>query len=845
MKQKLRCYTAVAAILASAAPLARADAQALDRIDLPAQSLAESIRAIARHGSINVLVDPNLVRGQWAPPLKAHASAAEALNQILYGTGLTPCFVDDRTIAIVAATVGSPASACEALETHAAPRVMGVSHLVDDRPRIRLAQLDTDAAPPVQNKGQQTQTLEEVVVTALNFRYEEATTALKLPLSVKDTPQSIKAVTEDVIEFSGIRKFEDVYKIDASGGTSHALDDFARNYYRGFRQESDNAIKVDGFRLTGAMNLDLAPFERFEIVKGATSTLYGQNSIAGTLNAISKMPRSSFGGEFRAELGSFDHYRADVDVYGPVTDDGSLAYRVIGAYTDDQSFLDLANRNVALFAPTLRYEFSPDTTVTARIIYQENDSRHHFGYGLQITDAGLRIPDVPRSTYGGMKWNSVKRDALFALTSIDHRFANGWKLRGSVQYNSVDGTLTEFIPAGLDPDGTALIDAAYARNDEDDVYSGEVTLFGDVEMFGRNHTLFLGMDYSSQKFAHVSATDYLFYGFNIFDPNPELIPPRHSLTDYPEFFNQRQRNEEAGVTAQAVLRPSDALTVILGARYTRNDTDLRTRVGEMALLNDLAVVPFGAAETIDSDEVTVQAGVTYAVTDDINVYASYGETFEPQFGFVAGGGQIDPERGTAYEIGLKGDFAERLSYSLALFDMERTNIAQDDFTNPGFVVALGTQRSRGVELDFQGEIVSGWDVYGSFAVLDAEFSEGQFKGMQPVNAPRFGASLFTSYEFQEGALRGLGIGGGVVHKHGRKTFDDDRFGIFGSTPEFDFGDFTEVDLRVFYTVDRWRLQVSGTNVTNEKYYSPTFNTFAYAIQVNPAPAVVASISYAF
>jgi iron complex outermembrane recepter protein len=160
-------------------------------------------------------------------------------------------------------------------------------------------------------------------------------------------------------------------------------------------------------------------------------------------------------------------------------------------------------------------------------------------------------------------------------------------------------------------------------------------------------------------------------------------------------------------------------------------------------------------------------------------------------------------------------------------------------------VPLGTQRSQGVEIEFQGEIVRGWDVFGSFAWLDAEFTAGQFEGLQPVNAPRFGASLFTSYEFQNGLLRGLGIGGGVVHKRGRETFDEDGFGIFGATQVFDFGDFTELDMRVFYDLDRWRLQLSGTNLTDEKYYSPTFNNFLYALHVNPARAVTASVAYKF
>ena len=185
--------------------------------------------------------------------------------------------------------------------------------------------------------------LEEVVVSAIRFKSTEPITALKLPVSVKDTPQSVMAVTGDVIDFASIKTFQDVYKVDASGGTSHSLDSFPRNFYRGFLQQGNNAIRIDGFRMPADLQLDLEPYERFEIVKGATSTLYGQNPIAGTLNAISKEPTASLGAEVGLELGSYDHYRATGDVHGPLTQSGNLQYRLVGAWMDEDSFLDLAN----------------------------------------------------------------------------------------------------------------------------------------------------------------------------------------------------------------------------------------------------------------------------------------------------------------------------------------------------------------------------------------------------------------------------------------------------------------------------------------------------------------------
>src|ERR1700752_3047542 len=61
------------------------------------------------------------------------------------------------------------------------------------------------------------ETLQEVVVTGVRFKSTEPVSALKIPIAVKDTPQTVMAVTGDVIDFASIKTFQDVYKVDASG----------------------------------------------------------------------------------------------------------------------------------------------------------------------------------------------------------------------------------------------------------------------------------------------------------------------------------------------------------------------------------------------------------------------------------------------------------------------------------------------------------------------------------------------------------------------------------------------------------------------------------------------------
>jgi iron complex outermembrane receptor protein len=701
--------------------------------------------------------------------------------------------------------------------------------------------------------------IEEIVVRGVNFNYLESQSS-KMNTPVRDLPQTVLTITEDLYDFAGITQFEDLYKLDASGGSSHAGDQFPRNFYRGIRQTGVNTIKVDGFRLNANIQLDLAPFERIEVIKGATSTIYGQSPIGGTLNAISKKPQAEFGGSVSLEAGSFDHVRGDIDVYGPLTADGALTYRFVGAYKDSDSFVDYAYDRKLVIAPSLQYDFSEDTLVRFSINYQENDFLPLFGIGAEMDADGIsnpRLPDVPRERLGNATWGHADKEALFVRGTLEHEFENDWMLRASAQYNKVEAFLVNLLTKRSVPIGGELRTGStvYHVDAEDEVYSGEVNIFGDVEAFGRDHTVFLGVDYATLPAQVRSFFDSGNPGdteFNIVDPDYSIFPERSSEADwqgqfqtgFEGLFQEKTELKTYGVTLQTVLRPTDNLDLSLGARYSRDEISQASNCcGRDATLPPQAKLSF--------DNVTIQAGAVYSFTDQINAYVSYGETFEPQTGTNAlTGSTLEPEEGRIFEIGLKGEaFDNNVLWTLAAFDIDRSNmvIPAGDGQNAGLSLPVGSQVSTGVEFDARGEVLPGWNVYLSVAVLDSEYKGGQFDGGKPIQAPEFGLSFFTSYQIQEGQLAGLGIGGGVVHKSGRTSTNiNDRGGVpVIPIGENILGDFTEVDLRVFYDHDNWRFYLSATNLTDELYYSNQFEQVQLGLSPNPARTIKGGFTYNF
>jgi len=831
------------------------------RIDVPAGSLLDAIETIEKQFNVEIVYQPEALRGFSTNGVSGTLTTQEAVTRLLQGTQLR-LKTDASTGAML--IVAGPRTTSDD-RTIAEPAAdSGLS-----RRTLHLMQATQDAVPNAARTSSQNSdnsssdsseklqmALEEVLVQGVRFHEQQVGTALRMPLSVKDTPQTVMAITGDVMDFAAIKSFQDVYKIDATGGTTHRVDFSTVSYYRGFRQQSNNAVRIDGFRLRRDFNLDFALFERLEVVKGSTSTMYGQNSIAGTLNAISKMPKDHFGGEFKAELGSFDHGRVDVDLYGPLTDDGALTYRVVGARLDEGSYLDHGGQERTVFAPTLQYRFGPDTLAYARVSYQKSTSVPNFPGGLQYLgdlgtafDSGfdpslLVIPDLPRSRLSGATWNEADSEVLLVQASVTHRFANDWTLRVNAQNNRQDLFYNWLFPIFIQADGVPLANIIERSDSNFRVKAAEASLYGDIELFGRRHTLFFGADYSSvtnPKPALYTSVDVT-PTQSIFSPAFNTSTARPVLTDYTFYYQTREQQRAAGITTQLILRPTDKLTVLLGGRLTRDDYAYFFRADTNASLID-STAPYDVL-ALKKDKFTGQAGVTYAITPRLNAYASYGQSYEPQINRVAPDRFAGPEEGVAKEIGLKGETSARFAYSLALFEMTRSNIAQNNPLAPGFVVPIGTQRSRGIEAAVQGTLLPGWELFGSVGLMDAEYVDGEFAGYRPENAPKLGLSLFTSYEFQQGRLRGVGIGAGVAHKSGRKTFFS-QGDLSGSPLQFDFGDATEVDLRLFRHWQHWRVQLAATNLLDQKYYSASLNNLALGVNVNPGRSVIGQLSYQF
>lgn len=675
--------------------------------------------------------------------------------------------------------------------------------------------------------------LEEIVVrgVAQQYRPDDQTTATGLAMALVDTPQSVSVITQDMlstINASNVYDATDLVPNVQRAGYGFGLE---RIVMRGIVNENQrlNGILV-GQRAT---SVDSVALERMEVVRGPATSLYGvTGSFGGELNGILKRPEQEFGFSSSASVGSYDTWGLEFDVTGPLTDSGNLSGRLAVAYDEYDHPLDIQgesfpNRQRAGLA-ALEYRFSPNSVLNLSYIHQHRKVNPWDGAAIVLgADGNLTLPDInPDYWYFSHPDQSNSENEFnIGLVEFEHYFGNGWRSNTQVSYNQYEEFIEYFYPFGpfgaygLGEDEIYIYTYDIDRDGEE--YTFNQSLGGDFEFMGREHQFYAAVEYRdnakpdrfellNSQYMGIASMDW--YSDEVYDGTPRFVDG----TPFEPVSTEDRRaagvgreqlvdTEELLLSFQVLLNPTDRLQVLAGVLY--QDSEQKERA---PFLSGVPQDPVEVTKT-SFDETVYRFGATYELlnnwqfVDDGRVYYSYSEGFEPQtFIDEAGAFTSAPQEMTQHEVGFKAEMlGGSVGASIALFDYEITNIAVagtfiGGFANPNTAVLAGTQEARGVEVELIGELLPGWNLSANYGYLDAEIKDPNFDiTTPPRGAPKHSASFTSSYEFLEGALNGLRVGGTYKYS-GSYAFVEgpsnaDRFGPLVA------GSHNRVDLHASYT----------------------------------------------
>lgn len=763
------------ATLAQAAPVA---------LSQPAQPLADALQSFARASGLQVNYDPAALVGKRAPALAGRMEPDVALQRLLAGTGLAASV--SGSVATVAPVATQAAAGSVTLDT------------------TTISADDGSLAGRTTTEGTRSYTTGAM------------STSTGLPLSIRETPQSVSVITRQRMEDQGMTDLNDVVRY-APGVTLNKFGGDRQEFLsRGFRIDN---IMYDGlpttagtFTLDTLSSADLSIYDRVEVVRGATGLMTGAGDPSATLNLVRKRPTAFPQVSVTTSAGSWDRYRTEVDASNKLNEAGTLRGRAVAAYEDGNSFQDVRERKRQTFYGVLEADLSDTTTWTIGASKQREDKTSDWG-SLPSGPNGEDL-HLSRSTFLSGDWAYWDQDTYTLFSDITHTFDNGWKAKLAAQKSWAESdTFSNYVTAFPYTSVSDLGTASGAYVTDVDQTNVDLSLSGPITLLGREHQLMTGLSRREDKFyqrgGYSGVTPVDIYNFQ---PSNIVKPDKGSLSPY---ASKNTTTEEA-VYAAARFNPLDPLHVIIGGRISWFDYS-----GYIAGSNYRTDTDYKATR-----EVTPYAGIVYDLNDIYSVYASYTGIFKPQSEQGSGGSVLAPTKGKSYEVGVKGAYLDgALNASVALFETIQEGRAYQLTPQPQECQeqsrtcydTAGEVRSRGIDAEISGQLAANWQASAAYTLVLSEFTKDvtyedrRFAPEQPKHL--FKAA--TSYQLT-GNLSKWRIGADLLAQSetfkrvGNGEAKQDSYSVVGLMAGYRFN-------------DHWDGRVNFNNVFDERYWQGLSN----------------------
>lgn len=749
-------------------------------LNIPAQSLGSALQEFGRQTNVQVLYSPGDVQGKNSPAIKGKMQPQQAIAALLAGSQTT-YNLNGNTLTVTAAGSGGG---------------------------LELS--------PTQVTGNM---LGNVTENTGSYTPGSIATATRLVLTPKETPQSVTVVTRQHMDDFGLNSVDDVMR-HTPGITVSAFDTERSNYYaRGF---SINNFQYDGIPSTarnvaysaGNTLSDMAIYDRVEVLKGATGLLTGAGSLGATINLVRKKPTSEFQGHATLGAGSWDNYRSELDVSGPLTETGNIRGRAVAAYQDKHSFMDRYERKSPTYYGIMEFDLSPDTLLTVGGDYQDSLPKGSSWSGsFPLIDAQGNRNDVKRSFNNAADWSSWEQYTRTVFAMLEHDLGDGWitklqldhKING---YHALMGSIQGDTP-GLDGK-SQLTSGKYTGETVSD--SADLYVSGPFSLGGREHELVFGGSISSSEW---NGNGYWNLAPNLVDfnnwhgnaPQPDWGKPQSKIDD---------TVRQTGMYMTTRLNLADDLKLLLGGRVV-----------------NYTVTGYNPTYR-ESGRFVPYVGAVYDLNDTYSVYASYTDIFMPQESYNRDRDNklLEPDEGQNWELGVKADFLDgRVNASAAYFEIHEDNrsVSDDDYNNlkptPSNYAFKGTQAvTKGYELEMSGELAPGWQLQAGYThKIVRDDKDVKISTFEPEDQ----VSLYTTYKLK-GNLDKLTVGGGARWQSvgWQNIYNSPR----GGYEEFSQEAYWLVDLMTRYQFTK---NVSATlninNVFDKSYYTNIgfYNSAAY------------------
>lgn len=592
--------------------------------------------------------------------------------------------------------------------------------------------------------------------------------ATKTDTPLLETPQSVSVITREEISQLGAHTLNQVLRYtpgiapEMRGATGTRSDSF---HLRSF----SSTTYLDGLRVFGGPQVDPWRLERVDVLKGPSSVMYGEADPGGLVDMTSKRPLEQARREINLEGGNYGYGRAGLDIGGPLDADGKYLYRLVGAgYRANGQVRDTRERRYFL-SPAFTWKPDGDTSLTVLTNFQRDPAMGSNGSvspmrTLLVAPDGIRLPS---DFYDGdANFEKSDRKSYSLGYVLDHRLNKTFKISQRLRWTD-SRNKTRSVTSAWGPQwGYTDSDYRYRNRSASvsDENVGALTL--DTNLQARfntavlAHAVLVGLDYQ-----HIDTRTLSGSGgaprLDVLNPdNRQDIPvPAYSK-------DVTKMRYQTGLYFQDQIK-IDRLVLLLSGRYDWSR--------QLSASTALASGRRNTSDAVRAQAFSGRAGVIYRLDNGVAPYLNYSESFQPLGMTGWNDVPFKPLRGRQYEAGVKYQPpGAHTMVSVAAFDIRLANMPTTDLDPAhqcgGRPCSIQDSEitTRGVEFEAKAEPLRGLTLTAGYSWQDSFYSKSNpdskgfnQKGRKSTVTPAHQASAWVRYQLQQGALAGLGVGGGV------------------------------------------------------------------------------------
>ncbi len=668
--------------------------------------------------------------------------------------------------------------------------------------------------------------LDRVEVKGFPLRYQanNPSSAMKTETALKDTPQAVSVVTEQQIEDQALHGMADVLRYVPGVGVAQGEGHRDAPVMRGNASTGD--FYTDGIRDDVQYYRDLYNVTQVEILKGPNAMIFGRGGSGGVINRVSKQADGNATRTVMLQAGSNDFYRVQADFGDAIND--NVAYRINAMTENAGSFRDGVSRELRGISPSVAFGLNENTRMVLSAEYFEDN---------RTVDRGIpSFLGKPLQTTRDKFFGDA--DASFASTEvasfdalIEHDFG-GAVLRNRTRIAQYDKFYQNVYPGAVNAAGTQVALSAYNNHTERENSFNQTDYMVDIRHGDATHRLLIGAELGRQDTQNFRETGY--FGAPGSTATSQSVSADNPFPTLPVSFRQSATDaDNSGVADIAALYMQDQIHIgdkwqlIAGLRFDRFAMDFsNNRSGLRIEQTDNSLSP--------------RAGLIYQATSALNFYASYSKAFVPRAGdqlssLTLSNANLDPEQFINHELGAKWQISQGLFTSVAVYQLDRHNVAASDPNNASQLLLIDAQRSQGLEWEMGGNISKNLQILAGYAYQDAQLTKSisstAQKGAVLPLVPEHSAYVWGRWDIN--AQWGVGLG--INSQSAVATSLNNHVYLPG---------FTRLDSAVYYKQsDQLKWQINIENITDKYYYSTANNDNNISIGSPRAVKISAHINF--